>query len=72
MERRYWHGDVPVRCQLVVDRAITDRFIDGKTIYGPWAIMHPDSHQDSGCGLGMGKGQLYAKQDDGRWMKIEG
>ena len=68
---RYWSGDVPAQCQLS-QRSITDTFIDGATSYGPWAIMHPQAHDMYGRGLGMGKGQQYEKQPDGRWMKTAG
>jgi hypothetical protein len=46
--------------------------IDGKTKAGPWALMNPTSHQLFGCGLGLGLGQKYVKQADGRWLKTEG
>jgi hypothetical protein len=72
MTKKYWYGDVPTRCDILVSRKINDRFVDGKTIYGPWACMHPDSHKIYGVGLGMGRGQLYEKQSDGKWLKIDG
>lgn len=66
---RYWLGDVPSVCNLNPDREITDVFIDGRTIYGSWAIMHPETHANVGCGLGEGKGQMYRKVLD-RWFKV--
>lgn len=66
---RYWIGDVPSVCNLNPDRAITDEFIDGRTIYGQWAIMHPETHANVGCGLGEGRGQMYRKVLD-RWFKV--
>lgn len=51
---------------------IIDKFIDGKTFRGPWAIMTPHAHDQWGRGLGTGKGQLYEKQEDGRWLKTQG
>jgi hypothetical protein len=47
--------------------------IDGKTIMGPWANMTLESFRKYGTGrLGTGFGQRYAKQEDGRWLKVEG
>ena len=46
--------------------------VDGKTRAGPWALMNPASHVVFGCGLGLGLGQRYEKQADGRWLKVEG
>lgn len=54
------------------DDPITTEFIDGRTKYGPWAIMTPNNHMVHGVGTGTGKGQRYRKQDDGRWLKVEG
>jgi hypothetical protein len=47
--------------------------IDGKTKHGPWALMTPLSWDLHGVGrLGLGLGQRYEKQTDGKWLKIEG
>lgn len=34
-------------------------FVDGATIYGPFALMCPTCHEKFGRGLGTGKGQKY-------------
>lgn len=34
------------------------RWIDGKTIQGPWANMCGQCHETMGVGLGIGRGQL--------------
>jgi len=39
-------------------------------MWGPWANMCCDCHARCGEGVGTGKGQLYEKQTDGRWLKI--
>lgn len=61
--------------------AIYSNFVDGKTKYGPWAVMayspevrggHIDSFTANGVGLGQGLGQHYKKQLDGRWLKVGG
>jgi len=71
MPNKYWMGPVPTTCDL--SRApITCEFVDGRTIRGYWAIMHPDAHRLYGVGCGTGKGQRYKKQPDGKWLKVEG
>lgn len=51
---------------------IGDTIIDGRTTVGPWALMTPASHAKYGMGLGVGRGQKYVQQTDGRWLKVEG
>ncbi len=68
---KYWMGPAPTKCD-VSGADITDRFIDGKILGGPWANMCPAVHQMAGCGLGTGRGQEYTKQSDGRWLKTGG
>ena len=36
-----------------------DEYVDGKTIYGPWAFMCLFCFAEVGVGLGLGRGQLY-------------
>lgn len=66
----YWLS--PVGDKDDFGREIDDTIIDGRTVMGPWALMTPSSHRHYGCGLGLGKGQKYEKQDDGKWLKVEG
>lgn len=51
---------------------ISKRIIDGKTKQGPWALMTPQSYVKHGIALGVGYGQLYEKQKDGKWLLIKG
>lgn len=67
---KYWHGTIEPNDDFGLP--ITDKFIDGATVYGSWAIMTPKSHRANGRGLGTGKGQEYTKQSDGRWLKTGG
>jgi hypothetical protein len=68
---RFWTGDVPAKDDFGM--TINDEFIDGKTRSGPWATMTPMSWRAMGIGmLGLGRGQRYRKQADGRWLKVEG
>jgi hypothetical protein len=67
---RFWHGQI--RSEDDFDQPIMNKFIDGATTFGPWAIMSPSSFKRYGKGLGTGLGQAYEKQKDGRWLKIGG
>jgi hypothetical protein len=68
--QRYWCGDPPRSCQ-VCDQPIKDVFVDGMTQWGPWGFMCPTCHALHGEGIGTGKGQMYQRQADDRWLKIE-
>ena len=67
---RYWSG--PVRHTDDFGRPIVDVFWDAATRGGPWAIMSPESHRLHALGAGVGLGQQYTRQPDGRWLKTEG
>jgi len=68
IKNSYWLGEVPVNDDFGFE--ITTTFIDGRRKGGSWAIMTPEVHQHLGVGLGIGKGQMYEKQQDGKWLKI--
>jgi len=69
--QKYWTGTIGDKDDY--GRLITDEFIDGRTVWGPWAIMAPLSWREEGVRkLGTGYGQRYKKQADGRWLKVEG
>lgn len=54
---------------------VTDVIIDGKTCFGPWGLMTPKSwarYSGTSGKLGLGMGQKYKKQSDGKWLKVEG
>lgn len=70
-KERFWIGDVPKRDDFGL--AIDKVFFDGRTQQGPWAIMTPYSWRAYGVGrTGLGRGQKYEKQTDGKWLKTEG
>jgi len=71
-KRIYWRSPVPETCQLS-GRKITDKFVDGR-VPGTttWGEMHPAYFRQLGGAFGQGNGQLYEKQADGRWLKVEG
>ena len=45
-------------------------FVDGKTTRGPWANMCSLCLPIHSVGLGVGKGQRYERQTDGRFAKM--
>lgn len=68
-EEKKWFGAVPTKCDLCKGKFTDGAFIDGRTVYGPWAIMCSTCHSHSGHGLGVGKGQKY---DSKTLVKLEG
>ncbi|MCR4330294.1 MAG: hypothetical protein NUV49_00165 [Patescibacteria group bacterium] len=71
---KVWFGTSPVVCDLCRASNLMSRrnFVDGKTVFGPWAIMCLECHMLVGAGIGDGRGQHYRLHDDGRWVKIGG
>jgi hypothetical protein len=68
--KKYWMGEVMDREDF--GQLIVNVFYDGKTKMGPWAIMSEASWQRKGIGrTGIGFGQKYEKQEDGKWLKVE-
>lgn len=68
----YWTGTLPNHCE-VSGMKIKDSFVDGRVPgMSCWGIMHPTYFKNNGGKLGQGFGQLYKKQSDGRWLKVEG
>jgi len=65
--RPYWCGDVPIHDNFGMP--IGNVFVDGATIAGPWALMSPASYRVHGRGLGLGRGQCYVRENDGRYYK---
>ena len=72
MEKLYWAG--PIGEFDDFGKPYGDVMYDAKTRFnGMWANMNEDSFKAHSFGkLGTGWGQKYAKQADGRWLKVEG
>lgn len=72
MDEKVWSGSKISKCDLCYD-AIENEFIDGHLrLGGPWGIFCPRCFAIGGVGFGTGRGQRYMKQDDGRFLKVEG
>lgn len=67
----YWVGVSPTECDIGGEK-IRKSFVDGRTKMGPWANMCLKCSREHGVGVGQGKGQLYQKQADNRWLKTQG
>lgn len=68
----YWKGPVPERCDICSQpfrNVIIDGRVQGDTRF---ANMHPGCYRTRGVGLGKGKGQMFRKQPDNRWLKTDG
>lgn len=70
MKQVYWRSPVGVKDDFGDE--VEDTIIDGATTMGPWGLMTPRSHRRYGVGLGLGRGQKYERQADGKWLKVEG
>ena len=64
----------PEKCDLC-SKSIADEdyFIDG-ALEGStkWAYMCSECFLENGEGIGLGKGQIYKRQDDGKWLMVGG
>jgi len=69
--QKFWFGSVPKSCDICCSQ-ITTNFVDGLIVLGAWANVCLDCHKKFGCGLGVGKGQKYEKQPNGKFLKIAG
>jgi hypothetical protein len=68
---KYWLGSLGEQDDFGVQ--YKDVMIDGATRMGPWANMTEESFAVYGTGkLGLGFGQKYVKQENGKWLKVEG
>lgn len=67
-----WIGVSSMICDICRDDLESlGEFVDGKTLYGPWAKMCLGCHESKGCGLGTGRGQHFKKQGE-QFVKISG
>ena len=67
----YWLSPLGYRDYFGITYSNT--MINGKTRMGPWANMTQESWRCHGVDkLGTGYRQMYRKQPDGCWLKVEG
>lgn len=72
MPKKFFQSTPPDKCDWC-SGPIKDVFIDGlmRTV-GRWANLCPKCHAIHGAGLGLGQGQEFTRQEDGRWLKTGG
>lgn len=68
---KFWMGSTPEACDLC-HQPFGNKMIDGKTRFGPWGNMCPSCYKKYGVGLGLGRGQEYERQKNGKWLKVAG
>lgn len=69
----FWAGEISELDDF--GSPIDDTVIDARTIRGPWMLMTPSSFALYGGTegrFGIGLGQRFVRQSDGRWLKVEG
>ena len=66
----YWLSPLEDGCQIT-NTPYNGVMYDAKTPYG-WANVCHDAFVTLGCRLGLGLGQKYEQQADGRWLKTGG
>lgn len=69
----YWLSKVPEGCQLTgepFDGVMYDAKI--KALNGQWGLVCQSTFDLFDCRLGLGYGQKYELQEDGRWLKTAG
>lgn len=68
----YWMGKAPERCD-VCSKSIHNTFSDARVPGdGRWGCLCANCCSSLGVSYGLGRGQKYVRQDDGRYMKTEG
>jgi len=70
LKLRYWAGD-PKECD-VCNKPFDKMMYDAATTFGGWGNLCQTCFGRYGTGLGVGRGQRYVKQEDGRWLKTGG
>lgn len=67
----YWCGALEDKCNTCFG-SFGSVMYDARTHGGQWGNLCQHCFRRFANGLGTGKGQMYAKQDDGRWLKTGG
>lgn len=73
-EKPQFHFSSPQRCNLCgIDLTVRSFFVDGQVGHsGEWRDMCSQCFFAKGAKIGWGKGQLYQRQPDGRWLLVGG
>lgn len=70
----YWLSEVPTHCESGCGNAIKGKFYDAPMVRGgPWGCICPTCFLlSSPAKLGIGLGQEFTKQRDGKWLCTAG
>lgn len=71
----YWLSPVPAHCQMPGCSTAFDQYMYDcsiPTFGGQWGNICHTCFKAHGCRTGLGYGQKYELQPDGKWLKIEG
>ena len=72
-EQSYYYGKVECEichCDFTDQQYLADCGIKGHPV--AWSLMCASCYSKHGKGIGYGVGQLYMKQDNGKWLKVGG
>lgn len=67
----YWAGPIPDCCQIS-GRAFGGVMYDAKIGSSAWACIDQVAFVNLRCNLGVGFGQKYELQTDGKWLQTAG
>lgn len=70
MANKYWLG--PVTTDQVTGDEFNGAVYDARVSNGQWGLICQQTFDAMGCKLGLGRGQKYEQQADGRWLLVEG
>jgi hypothetical protein len=66
----YWNGKI-THCQIT-NKPLGDVMYDARLPTGQWGNIGQEAFEAYRCRLGVGFGQKYERQEDDRWLLIEG
>lgn len=67
----YWTGDVPKGCQMT-GRKFDGVMYDARLPGGSWGLICQATFDDYNLSLGVGRGQKFELQPNGKWLCTAG
>lgn len=68
----YWLTPLKDECQICQRPFLSMMYDCAIGRSGPWGNICRNCFLELGCSLGLGRGQEYKLQKDGRWLKVKG
>jgi len=72
VKESYWAGSAPKTCDSCAEAVLTGFYDARVPAVGSWGILCHKCFNSHGCKTGVGHGQRYVMQRDGRFLKTEG